>query len=130
MNGSRLEVKQLSDVQHVNVQANWLGVDITEANGGSFLAPIYWVGGIGLINWFFRFPALTSSGTSGAFKLVVPEMAPFPAQRCGVFHQLNVLAPVLMQQYADRGEFQTTMVLAQGSQCALRAQISMQLLNY
>ena len=135
MTASRLVAgKELSNVQWVEVQASWLGVNITEALGGIFLAPIVWVGDIGFINWQMKFPTLTSSGTSGLFRLIVPDLKDFPSQRCGIMHQLNVLGPVILQIIGaaptTSAEFQVTMVLTQNAQVVLRAQVSPTLLNY
>jgi hypothetical protein len=130
MTGSRLSGKELSNVQWVEVQATWLGVNIPEASGGEFLAPIYWLGNIGFCNWQMRFSPLTSSGTSGSFTLVVPDLFGFPNQRCGVFHQSDIISPVLLTANVAPVNFSSTRVMTQSVQIVMRSQISNDLLNY
>ena len=120
MTASRLGGKELSNVQWVDVQANWLGVDITDPNKGSFLAPIQWVGNIGLINWTIKFPLLTSSGTSGVLKLTATDLAVFGDQWVGVMiHRALLYAPTM-----NSGAITTTLPLAQTYQLALKGMIS------
>jgi hypothetical protein len=134
MTASRLVPgKELSDVEWVDVQAMWLGVDISEANGGSFLAPVQWVGRIALIQWVFRFATVTSSGTSGALAIKAPALNRLPGQYCGVFSQRG--ATVADTYYClfdatNGGSFQTTMPVFSARSISITAQLTAEYLNY
>lgn len=126
MTASRLAGKELSTTQWVDVQANWLGVNLVDPTG-SFLAPIEWVGSVGLINWVMRFPAVPSSGTSGVFKVTAPDLAAFPDQYLGYFIRSAGMTSALLQ---TGGVISSTLTLTTNSQVALRGMLAANALNY
>lgn len=127
MTASRIEPQKVSDLASVQVQASWNGVDITEANGGVFEAPIAFVGGLWLVNWVMRFPVLTGSGTSLAFKLQTTGMPILPAQYPGVFTQSGLSTNNV---YFQDGYFSATWAMIQNRSTTLRAVLSTTSLNY
>jgi len=125
MTSSRLSGRELSTTEWLDVQANWLGVDITDVNLGSFMGSVQWVGNIGLISWLFKFNNVASSGTSGAFKLTAPGLARVPEQWLDLRHRGLAYVPLL-----NSGIITVTMPLTSGYQVALRGTISTENLNY
>ena len=137
MTASRIEPQKVSALATVDIQAIWNGVEISEANGGVFSAPIYMAGPYMLATWLFRFSALTNSGVSGVLDLSIPSLiGVFADQYPGVFaHRVGSDPATSASRYTGywvnaTGKLSTTMPATALRQITFRGQFAPYLLNY
>ena len=132
MTASRIEPQRVSPLASVRVQANWLGVDISEANGGVFDAPVQWMGQLCFFHWQFRFLNLTSSGTVGMLQLKVPELGGmFPDQYPGEFTTNATVYTSWPAHWSDSlTQFSNSINLANNRATSLRGHFLTELTNY